>query len=195
MTTLPAKKFAAVIAAAKASIPTHGHISATLSAPPIILADVSSSMGDHVGGGRTKSELLGEALEYLCVKREYIIYAFSHVPKRVVAGGRLPQPGGTTALHLALDEVRGVVAPSVLVISDGEPDSEAAALAAAAKIKAPISTLFIGDDNNQKAKRFLRRLATASGGQSAEHDVRALGGAMLPAKISQLALPSPARQG
>ena len=60
---------------------------------------------------------------------------------------------------------------SIILISDGAPDSETEALDVAARFKHPISTVFIGSDKESlwgggSGKAFLEALARATGGQS-----------------------------
>lgn len=52
-----------------------------------------------------------------------------------------------------------------VVVSDGEPDSEQDALAAAAKIKGRIDTIYVGPEDG-RGREFLARLARASRGQA-----------------------------
>jgi len=56
-----------------------------------------------------------------------------------------------------------------IVISDGEPDNEAEALAVAKTYKNHIDTIFVGPDGGG-GQEFLKRLANASGGQNVTAD-------------------------
>ena len=57
----------------------------------------------------------------------------------------------------------------IVVISDGEPDNEYAAMAVARTFKGPIHTIFIGEEGNQ-GQDFLRKLAQATGGRQFQAD-------------------------
>jgi len=78
----------------------------------------------------------------------------------------LPEPGGGTALHLALDFARPAVKPEsvVCLISDGLPDSTDAALEAARRFPARLNVFYVGPEGGP-GQRFLQELAAASGGQ------------------------------
>ena len=90
-------------------------------------------------------------------------------------GVRVPEPAGGTALHLALEVLLPLRPERIVVISDGEPDDSAAALAAARRLGCAISTYYCGDDGNHAAIAFLRALAWCSAdgfGRAAVTDLR-----------------------
>jgi len=74
--------------------------------------------------------------------------------------------GGMTELAKALRfaKMADVDGMRFIVISDGEPDSEADALSIAKTYKNKIDTIYIGPANGG-GKKFLERLAQVSGGQ------------------------------
>ena len=72
-------------------------------------------------------------------------------------------PSGSTNLTTAINHIRFWQEEKVLLISDGEPDSKEAALAAAVATSKRFDVLFIGSDENGKA--FMESLAKATGGQ------------------------------
>jgi Mg-chelatase subunit ChlD len=57
-----------------------------------------------------------------------------------------------------------------ILISDGQPDSEGAALAEAKKFKNKISVIYVGPESNPSGRNFLQRLATTTGGKAVTAD-------------------------
>ncbi len=154
----------------------------------VVVADVSSSMAESAGG-RTKIAILREAMLTAPPAR---VVAFSCLPVEVASPGLLPEPSGSTALHLALDLVAGMCPRRTLVVSDGEPDSEERALEAAALVPGVIDVIYIGRDDNHRAKAFLLSLTRAGRGRYTEHDIRFRWAALAPA-IRHALLPESAR--
>lgn len=100
-----------------------------------------------------------------------MLIAFSSSPVEIASAAELPEPSGGTALHLALD-LAGTVRPlRTLVISDGQPDSEAAALTAAGAITGSIDVIYCGPDSDTAARAFLTRLARTGGGRYVHSDL------------------------
>jgi hypothetical protein len=80
----------------------------------------------------------------------------------------------------------------VIVISDGQPDDEAAALKAADELGCRIDVIYCGPDYDAKAIAFMQRLARLGCGECVVEDVvRAAGGLRLTAAVQRLALPAP----
>lgn len=187
--TLP---LARIVAAAAKSLPATGQIARSEScratgAGAVILADVSGSMADPIEDGRQKIAVLQEALD--AVRPDWPqarLVAFSAVAKP--CSGQLPKPGGGTALHLALDAAARLSPVRTLVISDGQPDDEAAAFAAATRLGGLIDTLYVGPDSDRAAIRFMATLARRSGGRSMTRDI-ARNPEALTGAIRALALP------
>jgi hypothetical protein len=86
-------------------------------------------------------------------------------------------------LRFVAEQFAGL-AKLTIVISDGEPDSEGMAIAEAMKHPHPISCIYVGPEDNKKARHFLERLANARGGTYADSILTA----MLPEKIERLML-------
>jgi hypothetical protein len=186
MATLPSNPLAALVAAAAKTLPaTTGATdrAATLAARPlIVLADVSTSMGE-LAGSRVKIDLLQEALATIPASARVV--AFGSYPSDLGAGRLLPAPSGGTALHLALDHVGRMPPARLLAISDGHPDDAGSALRAADRLgSVRIDVIYIGPDGDRIGMAFMRRLAR--GGGAAQHHDLARPQAKLPNIIASL---------
>jgi hypothetical protein len=181
-TLAPKDPFAALIAQAAAApapkvVGRYEKRLASAGTDQIVLADVSSSMVE-AAGARTKIEVLREALATVPPAR---LIAFASTPIEIASPAALPAPSGGTALHLALDLAATMRPARSLVVSDGEPDSEDAALEASERVPGVIDVLYCGPDSNRRAVAFLRRLARAGCGRYAGHDLRVAPLALAPA--------------
>ncbi|MBM3927849.1 MAG: VWA domain-containing protein [Sphingomonadales bacterium] len=179
---VPAKSLASIVARAKSTIPADTGAAARSaerirSRPALaIIADTSRSM-DRSAGGVRRIDALRQSLDVVLADTPSSeVIAFHSVPTRLAPRARLPEPDGGTALHLALDIADS---PHVLVISDGQPDSESRALIVAdrmARQGVVIDTLFIGDDSDTAAIAFMRQLAATGRGRAVDLDVSKSGG-------------------
>jgi len=142
----------------------------------VIVADVSGSMADLAWGGKRKIEVLREALAGAPPAR---LIAFSSSPSEIASSAELPEPGGGTAMHRALDAASAIRPERTLVISDGQPDDEGLALASAERLSGAIDVLYIGPDGDYAAIAFMRALARAGAGRYASHDLRRAGAMLL----------------
>ncbi|QOX05575.1 MULTISPECIES: hypothetical protein [Xanthomonas] len=152
----------------------------------VILADVSGSMESEASGGRRKIDLLRDALA--AARGGARLFAFSQRAREVE---QIPEPESNTELAGALALVRKLDPGTTLLVSDGEPDNEAAALAQARLFRGAIDVLYIGPEANTRAIEFLRRLAASAGGHVTINDIAAPAGArLLQERIAGL-LPGP----
>lgn len=157
---------ASVIAAARKGLPqTTGataQAEALRSRPRVhvVLADVSGSMAEPAGR-RRKVDVLAEALQGVPAGSRLV--AFCDVVIPLASPSQMPSPAGSTALHLALDHCRQIGATDILVISDGHPDNEAAALAIAEAMDARIDVIYCGPETDRAGLAFMRRLARGGG--------------------------------
>lgn len=135
-----------------------------------VLADVSGSMSSQAWGGRSKHEVLREALSAIDPGRHDLV-AFSETAARIADAGDLPVPSGGTALDRGLEEAMRDGPGRILVISDGQPDDELAALAVARQFDGTIDVLYIGPDSDVMAMRFLEQLARCGRGQYHGSDI------------------------
>ncbi len=128
----------------------------------VLLLDCSGSMGEFVGG-RRKVDILEAALMQIDLHAWRVI-AFSD---RALETKVIPVPSGSTDMAQAIDLAIAVSRPrQTLVISDGLPDSEVAALASANRLSGTISTLYVGSDRDKKAIEFMARLARLGCGKA-----------------------------
>jgi hypothetical protein len=125
----------------------------------VILADTSSSM-DEGAGSTTKIEILRRALDQVVPDLASCrLISFDSFARLVPSPSALPTPNGGTALHLALDLAATFRPGRTLVLSDGRPDDEAAALASGERLPGRIDCIFCGPDSDRQGKDFLARLA------------------------------------
>lgn len=138
-----------------------------VNADVIIIVDTSGSMDQHDSrGGRTRYEVACEELKQLQASLPGKLALLSFSSDVMFCPNGIPfQFGGMTDLAKALKfaKVADVTGIRFIVISDGEPDSEEAALAVAKTFKNKIDTIFVGPENGE-GREFLNKLAKASGG-------------------------------
>jgi Mg-chelatase subunit ChlD len=146
-----------------------------LSTDAIIIIDVSGSMSMHDSrGGKSRYDTALEELAQLQAKipGKCAVIAFSD-SALFIPGGLPPLIGGGTNLAAALRfaRVADVEGMQFVVISDGEPDDQCAALSEAAQYKNRISTIFVGPEEDwASGRKFLAQLAAKSGGQAITAD-------------------------
>lgn len=133
-----------------------------------VLADCSGSMADFVGSFHmSKWDHLQVALKDVVTSYPAIrIVAFDSVSKVVANPSELPYPSGSTDLAGALKLAAQWKPQKTIVISDGLPDNERAALKIADSMTGAIDTIYCGPDGDP-AVEFLQRLSKESGGSSA----------------------------
>lgn len=145
-----------------------------LSADVIILVDVSGSMDSK--DARDNQKRYDVACQELArlqgeLPGKIAVVAFSDHAE-FAPGGVPPYIGAETNLAGALQFVKaadGLV--KFVVISDGMPDNEEKALAIARQFQSKIHTIYVGpEDDFGVGRRFLEKLAAASGGQFTTSD-------------------------
>ena len=133
----------------------------------LVLADVSPSMADRDGGsraGRTRFELLKQALTDIPPGVRIIQFSGRTREVRNAAEVRLDDAEGGTALHLAIAAATQYKPVRTVIISDGEPDSEALARDAIGQLTGIVDVVFCGNPSNTAARNFLESLARAGAG-------------------------------
>jgi hypothetical protein len=150
----------------------------------VILADISASMGGPAWGGQRKIDVLRQAVAGAMQQTGAQLVAFSGTPRRVSS---VPEPEANTNLAAALRYVKDMDPGVTLVISDGLPDNEAAALAVARTFRGAIDVLYIGPETDTAAIAFMRRLAAEADGNVRTHDVARLGAGQSQQLINHIA--------
>ena len=140
----------------------------------VILVDTSGSMGSADSrGGRTRYDVACEELAALqgAMPGKIAVLSFASNAMFCPDGTPFNQQGGTD-LAGALQFARMADVPGIrfIVISDGEPDDAAAALAEAGRYKSRIDVIFVGPETSPAGRNFLGQLARASGGQQVTAD-------------------------
>lgn len=140
----------------------------------IILVDTSSSMSAHDSrGGKSRYDVACDELKTLQMNLPGKLALLSFSDDVVFCPNGIPfNFGCMTDLAKALKFAKmGDLASGMrfIVISDGEPNDEDAALAVAKTYKNKIDTVYVGPEGGD-GQAFLKRLAKASGGQTVTAD-------------------------
>lgn len=143
-----------------------------------VMVDVSGSMSDRdAGGGMSRYDAARVQLENLQneMPGEIAVASFSSSADFSPSGVPINQ-GGTTDMVQALKMMLMADNTDIrlILISDGEPDDSAAALATARKFKSKIDTIFVGNETGY-GRKFLQELAAATGGVSIVNKTEDLG--------------------
>ena len=148
-----------------------------LNVDAVLLVDMSGSMGVHdARGGRSRYDAAEDELRTLQAQfpGKVAVIAFSDQAEFCPTGVPI-RMGGNTNLAAALRFVKPVDGLArVIVISDGEPDSESEALSVARTFTSRIDVVYIGPEIGGSGREFLERLAKASGGTFVSSDAPGL---------------------
>lgn len=141
-----------------------------INADVIVIIDTSGSMAGTDGTGRTRYERACDELEKVQVSMPGKIAVISFSDFVLFCPGGVPWyygQGTDMAKALKFAKVADVPDMRFIVISDGQPDDEHAALEVAKTYTNKIDTIFIGPSGSE-GEGFLRRLAKVSGGIAAK---------------------------
>lgn len=145
-----------------------GLAEAFLSADTIILVDTSGSMASTDGDSQTRYDRACQELTKLQANLagRIAVIAFSSGPQFCPGGVPTFFGFGTNVAEvLKYVYVADGVVDRFILISDGHPDDEQAALDKAKKFTTKIDTVYIGPEGGH-GQGFLKRLAAASGGKA-----------------------------
>lgn len=129
----------------------------------LLLVDCSGSMDTRVRSGERKIDALRKVVSTLRESHPVPVAAFGALGADVQVIDTVPEPSGGTPLHRAIQFGTREGATHLVVVTDGQPDSEGAAFDAAREFGNPIDVFYIGDGNDSGA-RFATELATRTGG-------------------------------
>jgi hypothetical protein len=135
----------------------------------ILLLDTSGSMVTPVGSRRRIDVLADILAAVFPALPDTRLFGFGSTTTELVDavtehGINLPEPAGSTALHLALEAMMPLKPNPLVIISDGEPDDAHAAIAQARLLGCVITTYYVGDESDRAATAFLRDLSLCSRG-------------------------------
>jgi Mg-chelatase subunit ChlD len=126
----------------------------------LLLVDVSSSMAERVAAGK-KITLLREVVRDLLKTHAVPVAAFGG--REVYLVEEIPDPNGGTPLAEAIDFATHEGANHLVVVTDGQPNHEGGAFAAARTFGGTIDTFYIGDGND-RGSQFCQELSAMTGG-------------------------------
>lgn len=147
-----------------------------LESDAIVLIDVSGSMAERDVPeqlGKTRYEIACGELARLqsTLPGKVAVIAFSDGVQFCASGIPIFDGNGTNlAGALEFVHIADDCGIKFILISDGGPRDEGAAMRWAAKFKSPISCVFVGPEDDE-GEVFLRKLAAASGGQYQRNNV------------------------
>ena len=152
----------------------------------LLLLDCSSSMGGPVPGTpERRIDALRTIYADLRKTHQVPTAAFGPWGMETQLIDDIPEPAGGTPLHRGIDFAREQGANHLVLITDGEPQSEAMAYTAAAAFGHPIDVFFIGDETSSFAA-FCRELARRTKGSAGRTDLAGEGRKALTGKITLL---------
>lgn len=134
---------------------------------PIMICDRSGSMAERVVGGpfsegERKIDALRRILSNLRQEADFLLMQFDNEASFVDG---IDEPRGGTNLAGALELAATKNARRYVLICDGWPDNPGAALAAAAKLPAPLDVFYVGPETDTHGKAFMAELAKAGRGE------------------------------
>jgi Mg-chelatase subunit ChlD len=138
----------------------------------VVLADISKSMEDPAGFKARKSRwsAVDEALVVFRPIARVIVFQSESL--EIQKHTPLPRPGGGTNVAGAIEHATRLRPARTVLICDGEPTDAygevargtSLAFGAARRLPGILDTIFVGDENDQNAKKFMEDLARECGG-------------------------------
>ncbi len=139
----------------------------------IVIVDTSGSMNTYDNLTMTRYERACNELKALQnnLPGKIAVLAFSDTVVFCPSGVPQQFHGGTNlAGALQFAKVGDVAGMKFILISDGEPDDEKAALNVARTFKAKIDVIYVGPEAAPRGREFLERLAKSMGGRTVTAD-------------------------
>lgn len=148
-----------------------------------LLLDCSSSMNERMRNGKKAIEALRDVVKEIQSQRPVQMVAFGpdYEGRTVAFVGSVPAAAGGTPLDDAILFAKQENAGRIVVISDGCPNSQGAAMEAAKMFGGQIDVVYVGDPGDYGSV-FLKALAESTGGTEFDGDLsepKALGGAVV----------------
>lgn len=147
----------------------------------VLLLDCSGSMSNQMRNGKRRIDGLRDVVADVQKDRPTRMIGFGISSSRgddIAFIGRVPEPNGGTPLARAIDFAREAGFGRAVVISDGMPDDQEAALEAAGRFGGQIDVVYVGDpepeDRVWGGAKFLLKLAESTGGTSFDGDLSAV---------------------
>jgi Mg-chelatase subunit ChlD len=146
----------------------------------LLVLDCSGSMGLPVragsavfgdNAGERRIDALRKVVENVRAQIPVPMATFGPHGQNVELTEVVPEPGGMTPLHRAIRFGKEQGATHLVIVTDGEPDSEEYAFDAARDFGGPIDVFYVGDPSNARATKFTNELARRTGGQSGMSDL------------------------
>jgi hypothetical protein len=132
----------------------------------LLLVDVSDSMSSPIRTGGRRIDALRKVVADIRTTHPVPVAAFGLTGGAAVdVVDSIPEPQGSTPLDLAIEFGAAQGATHLVIVTDGEPNSEEAAFSAARAFGGQIDVFYVGDGED-RASRFCRELAAMTGGAS-----------------------------
>lgn len=138
----------------------------------MLLIDTSGSMSDSLTGGMRKIDGLRKSVQDINPLDNgvpMIAFGGPH-DAQVRFVDKIPDPDGSTPLHVAIPYAREYGATRIVVISDGHPDDSESSSEEAKKFGGQIDVVYVGNPGDQ-GSTFLDQLALLTGGKRHEGDL------------------------
>src|SRR6267142_5892088 len=121
-----------------------------------LVIDISGSMGDRINNEQTKWSVMNNIIKDI---EGYRRFAFSDDCSELDREQNLPRPYAGTAMHKAFEEIKRNNIKSIILVTDGMPDSQELALDAAKGLN--IDVIYIGQ---LPVPEFLKKLTSLNNG-------------------------------
>jgi len=133
-----------------------------------LVIDISGSMGDRINNEQTKWSVMNNIIKDIGGYRRF---AFSEECKELDREQNLPRPYAGTRMDRAFLKIKENNIKSIILVTDGMPDSQELALDAAKGLS--IDVIYIGP---QPVPDFLKKLTSLNNGVFANIDLLSAGG-------------------
>jgi Mg-chelatase subunit ChlD len=130
----------------------------------VLVVDCSGSMAETTDKGERKIDALRAVVAEVRERVACKVLAFGHAWQPEIVDS-IPEPSGGTPLHDAITSAKSHRATHLIVVSDGIPDSQTAALEAARAFGGKIDAVYVGPKSGS-GPTFMQQLAGLTGGTS-----------------------------